>query len=138
MCFESHGKRIRICKAKEDIKVNKIFKLYKHTLFGWMRSDYIYETSNQPQVKLPPTWYTYLFLWELHKGYHSLTEDTKISSHYSGVYTKEVGLRCIIPKGTRYAINEYNQIISEQLIITDEVIFGECEDLTAALANLKQ
>ena len=120
--------------ATEDIKVFKIFK-YKHgeilspiMPMQWKRG------KLAPHVEIPDS--SVLRSRIIDKGYHSCrdlkivpnyfsdispTREAFVSPRYSLLIMRKqerfIMLTCIIPKGTKYYENEYEEIVSETIKI---------------------
>lgn len=54
-------------------------------------------------------------------GYHSY--DTIKIAQKNIFFDNEVIIKCIIPKGTEYYINNDNEIVSSTIIVTDQIVY---------------
>ena len=59
--------------------------------------------------------------YRINAGYHSY--DTIERAQKNIFYADEVVIKCIIPKGTEYYINNYNEIVSSTIIVTDQIVY---------------
>ena len=54
-------------------------------------------------------------------GYHSY--DAIEIARKNIYFGNEVVIKCIIPKGTEYYINNDNEIVSSTIIVTDQIVY---------------
>ena len=106
MCFISKGSKLRI--AFKNIECYKIVQIYKHhciSLSEEIKYEYDKKYSNKSKLILFLKW---LFNDDVtHEGYHSFI------SKYP-VYN----VRCIIPKGSLYLVDDiFNEYCSTSIII---------------------
>ena len=59
--------------------------------------------------------------YRIDAGYHSY--DSIKSAKEKRFYLDEVAVKCIIPKDTEYYINDYNEIVSSTIIVTDQIVY---------------
>lgn len=59
--------------------------------------------------------------YKINAGYHSY--DTIEIAQKNIFYGDEVVIKCIIPKDTEYYINDYNEIVSSTIIVTDQIVY---------------
>ena len=59
--------------------------------------------------------------YKINAGYHSY--DTIERAKRSIFFGDEVVIKCIIPKNTEYYINNYNEIVSSTIIVTDQIVY---------------
>lgn len=59
--------------------------------------------------------------YKINAGYHSYTSIK--SAKEKIFYPDEVIIKCIIPKGTEYYINNDNEIVSSTIIVTDQRVY---------------
>lgn len=64
-----------------------------------------------------------IYHWNIEEGYHSYATLSKVkryinvcSNHYYII------VKCIIPKGSEYYINDKEEIVSSNIIVTDKII----------------
>lgn len=130
MCWSTNKKPMKRI-ATDDIPVYKYVNLVTKRKFPWFWkkeiiaaiSDivgyrYIPYLSNRPVEVLPINSEAfYMEEWIINAGYHSvLTEDTEI---VPGLLPN---VKFIIPKGATYYLNEDNEIVSSNIIMTDELV----------------
>ena len=93
-------------------KIKEIKSLYKQ---------YKYIPYNiNPKIDIIYKWDDIENAWYTDEGYYSyisLNEAKKCNSH--GAFSI---IECIIPKDTEYYINENNEIISSNIIVTDKIV----------------
>ena len=54
-------------------------------------------------------------------GYHSYGTIERAQKNI--LFGDEVVIKCIIPKGTEYYINDNNEIVSSTIIVTDQIVY---------------
>ena len=59
--------------------------------------------------------------YKINVGYHSYSTIEKAKEYL--FFGNEVVIKCIIPKGTKYYINNYNEIVSSTIIVTDQIVY---------------
>lgn len=135
MCWKSYKTPIRYT-ANKDIKCYKVFDKADITwdiskqFFKKIREvkslfqKYLYIPYNiNPEINIIRSGYTYdwtlKYAYYIMEGYHSYAT-LNVAKLYSNQFFHII--ECIIPKGTKYFINENKEIISSNIIITDEVI----------------
>ena len=59
--------------------------------------------------------------YKINTGYHSY--DTIERAQKDIFYADEVVIKCIIPKGAEYYINDHNEIVSSTIIVTDQIVY---------------
>ena len=62
--------------------------------------------------------------YRIDAGYHSY--GTIESAKEKRFYWEEAVVKCIIPKGTEYYINDDNEIASSTIIVTDQIVYIYC------------
>lgn len=93
-------------------KIKGLYSLYK---------DYLYTPySSNAEVTLSQTYNSETDYWYIEKGYHSYS--TLDKAELEKFKYLEIIVKCIIPKGAEYYINEYEDIVSSNIIITDKII----------------
>lgn len=155
MCWICSSEKFKLQKAEEDIVVYKVLKSVNGKLrspnfdcFPWIEG----ETYGSPLD---------IHLTRMRKGYnfeglagmHSYKQEPRYDSSsksfvFKSFYTSErcvpmqyssiIGfhiVKCIIPKNTIYAVNDYNEIISERIqfiklgkLVNDEITFDNVLD----------
>ena len=96
---------------KESIK--ELYSLYKEY-------KYIPYAAN-PKVTINYRKYNGIYSWwSIDKGYHSYS--TLDQAELKRIPKLELIVECVIPKGSIYYLNENNEIVSSDIIITDKVI----------------
>ena len=58
--------------------------------------------------------------WSIDKGYHSYNTLSKAAFVRCKIF--ELIVECTIPKGTVYYLNENNDIVSSNIIVTDKIV----------------
>ena len=147
MCWISkHG--ISKCIANKDIKCYKNFKLedikFKQKFifkfkFGKKKiiqlislfEKYLYiPYKEQPFIDLKPRKiYDNIYniknykdiYYRIDTGYHSYSTIEKAKEDIW--FGSEIVIKCIIPKGTEYYINNDNEIVSSTIIVTDQIVY---------------
>ena len=59
--------------------------------------------------------------YKINAGYHSY--DAIERAKRSIFFGDEVVIKCIIPKGAEYYINDHNEIVSSTIIVTDQIVY---------------
>lgn len=59
--------------------------------------------------------------YRIDAGYHSY--NTIEIAQKNIFYEYEVVVKCIIPKGTEYYVNDNNEIVSSTIIVTDQIVY---------------
>lgn len=164
MCWKCSLDKFKLQRAQEDIITYKVLRLKKDKLyspnfnyFPWLKGETYISILNIGTCKIPTS---YRMVGE--QGLHSykqtpgydptlkafrfcrfLTSDKSIPTYYQlskGMYV----VKCIIPKGAMYAINDYNEVISEQLrfeqigtLLDNEVVFDtDAENIITDVLDL--
>ena len=82
--------------------------------------DYTYiPYESNPEVNIFIAKSEYYYRWYIDKGYHSYKTLDRAKAERN-LY--EIIVKCIIPKGSTYYINNFNEIVSSNIIITDKII----------------
>ena len=93
--------------------IKELHSLYK---------DYLYVPYNtNPEINIFINFSNYLYRWYIEKGYHSYSTLHKAKLEKSSNII-EVIVKCIIPKGSEYYINETQEIVSSNIIVTDKIV----------------
>ena len=104
---------------KKIIRLISLFKEYKYTPY-----------KKQKIINLKPIkvfYYPYSFnnykitSYKINVGYHSYNAIERAKK--SIFFGDEVVIKCIIPKGTEYYINNDNEIVSSTIIVTDQIVY---------------
>lgn len=105
--------------AKEDIPVNKIVMPCGDYFTAPYRSEFRYTFGLQKKVSLCIT--RQYLMFEVSNGYHSYDTCEKAPRYIltSRLFDVSKTVRAIIPKGTKYYIGLYNELVSENIIIPD-------------------
>lgn len=113
-CYKLFAKRHIIWETTSDSNIKKMKKVASL----WMNYLYVPYNAN-PEVKLIYYKLDIINLWIINAGYHSY-----VSSWYTQKYCSPdfVIIECIIPKGTEYYINEKQEIVSSNIIVTDKIV----------------
>lgn len=119
--------------AEQDIPVYKRFDkqqmIFKNSKLVAVTSlergyNYIINRLNKPielkhiYVKSPYVGYKY---YNIHKGYHSWLSRKDCHPYIFYTITIRV-VKCIIPKGSTYAVNEFGEVVSSNIVVTDEIV----------------
>ena len=59
--------------------------------------------------------------YKINAGYHSYSTIERAQKDI--FYEDEVVIKCIIPKGAEYYINDNNEIVSSTIIVTDQIVY---------------
>ena len=101
------------------LKNDKILKmsslLRKHTYIPWELNNVVNlycECSNSYRYDDPT-------VWIIHKGYHSYATLDKAKIHTDPL---RCIIKCLIPKDSEYYINEFNEVVSSNIIVTNQII----------------
>lgn len=142
MCWVGNVENRKI--ATEDIKTKKIVDLFEGRYYGYYQELFEYELGKTYKTEINPTRVTYDDnVRVIDVGYHSYAWDIEIKSLCGGdirvkglgllggktTYTnrhgfgngKVVVVECTIPKGTVYWENCVGEIVSEKLILEEEI-----------------
>lgn len=91
-------------------------------LFGYsMRIDEGFHSYNKDKTKI----YDRLFCWEIQGStecFPMYSRDIILTPPTDCKYKDIVAVKCIIPKGSTYYENEYGEIVSDKIMVTDEII----------------
>lgn len=132
MCWTSYSIPVRHI-AQEDIKCYKVFDKLN---IVWDDSKKIKEVTSlyrkylyfpyiiNPEIiiahpKHPICDWDYEYFYRIHEGYHSYATLNAAMLYFNKLSNI---IECIIPKGSEYYINEDNEIVSSNIIVTDKVI----------------
>ena len=104
---------------KKIIQIISLFKKYKYIPY---KKQQIIDLKFKP-IEL--FYYIYgndkIIGYKIDAGYHSYNAiEKKKKSIFFG---DEVIIKCIIPKGTEYYINNDNEIVSSTIIVTDQIVY---------------
>ena len=107
--------------ATKDIKVYKILKeIHSNYLTPYMREriNFINGKADLPTVKIKAYKNWLLGEFFVEEGYHSFITLKEAKFNLNFNFRSNVAIfNAIIPKGTKYFIGTYNDIVSEKLII---------------------
>lgn len=137
MCWNFYGK----AKSKVATKDLTVYKIVRNATSRQCESyyqEYIYNLDLQPSISAVPDRYTEN-LTTIHEGYHSYqaienvtepgtTLDYRLFKWGGEIYTIPKNNSCIyvatfiIPKNTKYYINEWGEIVSEQIYYTGKFL----------------
>lgn len=82
--------------------------------------DYLYVPyESNPEINIFIEKSEYYYRWYINKGYHSYRTLDKAKEE-KNLY--EVIVKCIIPKGSAYYVNDRNEVVSSNIIVTDKII----------------
>lgn len=104
---------------KKIIQLISLFKEYKYTPY-----------KKQKIINLKPIEISYfpygfedygIIGYKINEGYHSY--DAIERAKRSIFFGDEVVIKCIIPKGAEYYINDNNEIVSSTIIVTDQIVY---------------
>lgn len=104
---------------KKIIQLISLFKKYKYIPY-----------KKQQIIDLKPikiSYFPYDFKdygiigYKIDVGYHSYNTIERAKKNI--FYIDEVVIKCIIPKGTEYYINDDNEIVSSTIIVTDQIVY---------------
>ena len=138
MCWTTLNKPNRL-KAKEDITVYKVVKVIDGNITSYYQS-FEYKINNLYQTSsIEPLWeYSTpaaekfgIKDWYICSGFHSYINNIEIANlggekiayvekHANEPYCRFpeqiYGIKCIIPKGAEYYVNEKDEVVSDKLI----------------------
>ena len=106
---------------KKIIQIISLFKKYKYIPY---KKQKIIDLKFKP---IKSFYYPYNFndykiiSYKIDAGYHSY--NTIEIAQKSIFFGDEVVIKCIIPKGTEYYINNDNEIVSSTIIVTDQIVY---------------
>ena len=82
--------------------------------------DYTYiPYESNPEVNIFIEKSGYYYRWYIDKGYHSYRTLNKAKEERN---VNEVIVKCIIPIGSTYYLNENDEIVSSNIIVTDKTV----------------
>ena len=139
MCWRSYNTPIKKT-TTEDITCYKVFEsdsiVWKKRKF-WFNSQKIIERlvsiciaypyipyKENPKIDLicvgGSDWFCdIIYNWYINEGYHSYETLDRVQEY---ITDKSFIIKCIIPKGSEYYINEYEEIVSSNIIVTDKTV----------------
>ena len=137
MCWTSYNTPIRKT-ATEDITCYKLFAresiVWKKRKFWFdsiekidslcMSYEYIPHKAN-PKVILiicKHTLWKGAYRWYIEKGYHSYETLSRAKRCINAPSSYYAIVECIIPKGSEYYINDKEEIVSSDIIVTDKIV----------------
>lgn len=96
---------------KEGIEeLYSLYKLYKYIPY-----------ADNPKVTIYYRKYNDIYSWwSIDKGYHSYS--TLDQAELKRILKLELIVECTIPKGSVYYLNENNEIVSSNIIVTDKIV----------------
>lgn len=104
---------------KKIIQIISLFKKYKYIPY---KKQQIIDLKFKP-IEL--FYYIYgndkIIGYKIDAGYHSY--NTIEIAQENKLFRDEVVIKCIIPKGTEYYINNDNKIVSSTIIVTDQIVY---------------
>ena len=93
--------------------IEKLYSMYKEY-------EYIPYATN-PKVTIYYRKYNDIYSWwSIDKGYHSYS--TLDQAELKRILKLELIVECVIPKGSVYYLNENNEIVSSNIIVTDKIV----------------
>lgn len=93
--------------------IEKLYSMYKEY-------EYVPYAAN-PKVTIYYRKYNDIYSWwSIDKGYHSYS--TLDQAELKRILKLELIVECTIPKGTVYYLNENNEIVSSNIIVTDKIV----------------
>lgn len=142
MCWYHYGFNIESIIAEKDIEVYKVVRKGKNESllpYYHYNEECVYTLNKiSDLVPIEPYYHEYKQVFNIDEGYHSykIEASIKIETYETGFitiydgdtflgtfdYSEENGQTClvkgIIPKGTKYYINDKNECVSERIKIT--------------------
>ena len=104
---------------KKIIQLISLFKKYKYIPY---KKQQIIDLKPIETSYFPYGFEDYGIIgYEINVGYHSYSTIEKAKGYL--FFGNEVVIKCIIPKGTEYYINNYNEIVSSTIIVTDQIVY---------------
>lgn len=122
MCWVN--RKLEILTAETDLVVYKYlhkvpkkwYNFWKSSVFKSPFTGFEYKPyKKNEEIKLVA--YEHSLSFEIDEGYHSYAND-----FYDNYFLKNKGYikyKCIIPKGSKYAINDLDEVVSSNIIITN-------------------
>lgn len=104
---------------KKIIQLISLFKEYKYTPY---KKQKIINLKPKELSYDPDIFNNYKIMgYKIDAGYHSY--NTIERAKKSIFFGDEVVIKCIIPKGTEYYINNDDEIVSSTIIVTDQIVY---------------
>ena len=104
---------------KKIIQLISLFKKYKYIPY---KKQQIIDLKSKELFYYPDSFNNHGIIgYKIDAGYHSY--DTIKIAQKNIFFGDEVVIKCIIPKGTEYYINNDNEIISSTIIVTDQIVY---------------
>lgn len=104
---------------KKIIQLNSLFEKYLYIPYNKQ------QTIDLKPIEVPYNPYNNVknrsIYYRIDAGYHSYGTTEKAQRNI--LFGDEVVVKCIIPKDTEYYINDYNEIVSSTIIITDQIVY---------------
>lgn len=101
-------------------KIKELCSLYRDYLYVPYESNpevNIFISKNKYHYLIPKS--EYYYRWYIDEGYHSYGTLDKAKEERN-LY--EIIVKCIIPKGSAYYINDLGEIVSSSIIVTDKIV----------------
>ena len=93
--------------------IEKLYSMYKEY-------EYI-PYANNPKVTIYYRKYNDIHSWwSIDKGYHSYS--TLDQAELKRILKLELIVECVIPKGSVYYLNENNELVSSNIIVTNKIV----------------
>lgn len=103
-------------------KIIQLFSLFKKYLYIPYKKQQIIDLKSKEISYFPYGFEDCRIIgYIINEGYHSYTSIK--SAKEKIFYPDEVIIKCIIPKGTEYYINNDNEIVSSTIIVTDQIVY---------------
>lgn len=104
---------------KKIIQIISLFKKYKYIPY---KKQQIIDLKFKPIESFYYSYNNYKIIgYKIDAGYHSY--NTIEIARKNIFFGDEVVIKCIIPKGTEYYINNDNEIVSSTIIVTDQIVY---------------
>ena len=92
--------------------IEKFYSLYR---------DYEYISyAHNPEIVISLIYSDYWDSWSIYEGYHSYS--TLNRAKFERIRETDLIVKCVIPIGSTYYLNECNEIVSSNIIITDKIV----------------
>lgn len=142
MCWTSYNTPVKKI-ATDDITCYKLFTsnsiVWKKRKF-WFNSQKIIEKlisacmaytyipyKENPKINLTclqeRDWmWDNVYHWNIDEGYHSYETVDRVCIYFRYKRGHHFIIKCIIPKGSEYYVNEDHEIVSSNIIVTDKIV----------------
>ena len=104
-------------------KITQLISLFKKYKYIPYKKQQIIDLKPKELSYYPNIFNNYKIMgYKIDAGYHSY-DTIEIAQKNIFFGDEEVVIKCIIPKGTEYYINNDNEIVSSTIIVTDQIVY---------------